>query len=187
MVVPSQGYAANGGSLARIRRQWCPPCRELPPMVPSRDPPPTVVPRRDPPPTVVPSQGSTTNGGANAGICHPCWFLHQHSPPTVASTQGLTTTCGSLAGIHHQQCFLRKDPPPVVVPSQGPPLMCVSVAAAPAPYTWFLLLLNKPPTLRYGPGMSVTSQLRCPLTVQHGFRCPGTRGLHDLRQFYLRQ
>ena len=120
MVVPSQGYAANGGSLARIRRQWCPPCRELPPMVPSRDPPPTVVPRRDPPPTVVPSQGSTTNGGANAGICHPCWFLHQHSPPTVASTQGLTTTCGSLAWIHHQQCFLRKDPPPVVVPSQGP-------------------------------------------------------------------
>ena len=127
MVVPSQGYAANGGSLARIRRQWCPPCRELPPMVPSRDPPPTVVPRRDPPPTVVPSQGSTTNGGANAGICHPCWFLHQHSPPTVASTQGLTTTCGSLAGIHHQQCFLRKDPPPVVFPSQGPAINVVFV------------------------------------------------------------
>ena len=127
---PCAGAAINGGSLAGVRRQWrfprkdpppmVPPCRELPPMVPSRDPPPTVVPRRDPPPTVVPSQGSTTNGGANAGICHPCWFLHQHSPPTVASTQGLTTTCGSLAWIHHQQCFLRKDPPPVVVPSQGP-------------------------------------------------------------------
>ena len=184
---PCEGTAINGGSLAGVRRQWrfprkdpppmVPPCRELPPMVPSRDPPPTVVPRRDPPPTVVPSQESVTHVGSFTSIHHRRWLPRRDLPQVVAPSQGSTTNSVSCARIHHQWWFPHKDPP----------FMFVSVAPAPAPYTWFLLLLNKPPTLRYGPGMSVTSQLRCPLTVQHGFRCPGTCGLHDLKQFYLRQ
>ena len=187
MVVPSQGYAANGGSLARIRRQWCPLAGNyhqwslagihhqrwfLAGIHHQR-----WFHRRDPPPTVAPTQESVTHVGSFTSIHHRRWLPRRDLPQLVAPSQGSTTNSVSCARIHHQWWFPRKDPP----------LMFVSVAAAPAPYTWFLLLLNKPPTLRYGPVMSVTSQLRCPLTVQHGFRCPGTRGLHDLRQFYMRQ
>ena len=48
-------------------------------------------------------------------------------------------------------------------------------------------------TLEQAPNTSVRpsdvsyESVTMPLTAQHGFRCPGTRGLHDLRQFYMRQ